>query len=363
MNIVVRADASTFMGIGHVMRCLTLANALSEAGNNIHFVCREHQGHLGEKILAAGHALYLLPPPPTSIKTKPDPALSPPHQQWLGVSWKTDAKQTKEAIGDLIVDWLIVDHYALDARWESLIRSVAKRILVIDDLADRKHDCDELLDQTINQPETIYSGLVPNHCQLLVGSAYALLRSDFTTLRSKSLARRTEPSLKHLTIVFGGGDQSKHIIDALKSIQKSVIAKNVNITVVMAEDSRHYNQVNALSEKLPFEIEVLSYVDDMAQLMFKTDLVIGAAGGASLERCCLGVPTLLFLLAENQQANAQALSDMGAVSIIKDLTVDLKETLNTFVEAPQRLIVFSKAASELVDGKGTQRVMQRFQGA
>jgi len=363
MNIVVRADASKFMGIGHVMRCLTLARALSDVGHVIHFVCREHEGNLGEKILEAGHALHLLPKASSYIETKPDPSLSPPHLNWLGEIWQVDAQQTKEALAGLQLDWLIVDHYALDHGWESSMRGRVENILVIDDLADRSHDCDVLVDQTLNQMEDIYKPLVPRHCILLTGARYALLRPEFSLLRAQSLASRNKPSIQHIAIVFGGGDQSKHILDSLLSIQKSLISNHVKITVVMAKNSRYFNQVNALAKDLPNDIDIIAHIDDMARLMIRTDLVIGAAGGAALERCCLGVPTLLFVLAENQRFNALALSAKEAVSIISDLVVDLEVMLNGCVEEPQKLTRLSQSASELVDGKGVERVMKRFRNA
>ena len=131
----------------------------------------------------------------------------------------------------------------------------------------------------------------------------------------------------------------------------------------MAKNSRYFNQVNALAKDLPNDIDIIAHIDDMARLMIRTDLVIGAAGGAALERCCLGVPTLLFVLAENQRFNALALSAKEAVSIISDLVVDLEVMLNGCVEEPQKLTRLSQSASELVDGKGVERVMKRFRNA
>jgi UDP-2,4-diacetamido-2,4,6-trideoxy-beta-L-altropyranose hydrolase len=361
MNIVFRADASNFMGIGHVIRCLTLARVMSEAGHSIHFVCREYAGNIGHKILKAGHILHLLPTPSSDIETKPNSLLSPPHLNWLGETWEVDAQQTNDALAGLEIDWLVVDHYALDHQWESLMRGRVRNIFVIDDLSDRFHNCDILVDQTLNQAEDIYKPLVPEHCALLVGAGYALLRPEFSLLRSQSLARRDVPNIRHIAIVFGGGDQSKHIFESLLSIQKSLIPDDVKITVVMTKNSAYFNQVSALSKALPYDIGIIAHIDDMANLMIGTDLVIGAAGGASLERCCLGVPTLLFVLAENQKFNALALAASGAVSVIGNLATDLESMLNAYVDEPQELTKLSRAASELVDGKGVERVMKRFQ--
>jgi len=143
MRIAFRTDASSQIGTGHAMRCLTLADALREQDAECQFVCREHEGHLMGYIRSRGHDTHALPRTRPSSSFESDLA----HASWLGVDWQTDAAQTRQALGNAALDWLIVDHYALDRPWESALRSSCKRIMVIDDLADRQHDCDLLLDQ------------------------------------------------------------------------------------------------------------------------------------------------------------------------------------------------------------------------
>jgi UDP-2,4-diacetamido-2,4,6-trideoxy-beta-L-altropyranose hydrolase len=208
MRVVIRADAASHIGTGHVMRCLALANALKEKGAEVYFVCRPFVGHLGEYIVAEGHQLHLLPPATQAVKPEPDPKQSPPHEAWRGESWEADLDQTQVVLGEQYFDWLIVDHYSLDNRWESPMRKFFRKIMVVDDLADRLHDCDLLLDQTFGRSEEAYKPRVPKNCIVLTGSNYALLRPEFAELRDHSLKRRTKPEIKHLLVSMGGIDQT-----------------------------------------------------------------------------------------------------------------------------------------------------------
>ncbi|MDN5873135.1 MAG: UDP-2,4-diacetamido-2,4,6-trideoxy-beta-L-altropyranose hydrolase, partial [Sinobacteraceae bacterium] len=202
MNVVFRADASLEIGTGHVMRCLTLANALRETGASCTFVCRAHEGHLGEHIRACGHALHLLP---RVADFSPDDKTDP-YARWLGSTPEQDAEQT-QAVLTSDCDWLVVDHYGLDACWETRLRARARHLLAIDDLANRRHDCELLLDQNLGRDARDYDGLVGDRTQRLIGPRYALLRPEFAQWREISLARRRQPRLQQLLITMGGVDR------------------------------------------------------------------------------------------------------------------------------------------------------------
>ena len=208
MNIIFRTDASLDIGTGHFMRCLTLADALRERGAECRFVCREHAGNLLDVIRQRGFEAYGLPlGDAVTAKSDVSDNLLPLHAAWLGADWASDAEQTLAAIGDTKFDWLIVDHYALDARWEHRLRCSCHRLMVIDDLADRVHDCDLLLDQNLGRTAADYKERVPATCTVLAGAQYALLRPEFAALRAYSLERRAHPKLKRLLITMGGVEQ------------------------------------------------------------------------------------------------------------------------------------------------------------
>ena len=199
--IVFRTDASLAIGTGHVMRCLTLADALRERGARSHFICRTHDGHLIEHIRAHGHQVSALPATAsTSMTSNTDNSTA--HAHWLGVDWASDALDTLTVLQGLRTDWLVVDHYALDARWEKKLRHGCQRLLVIDDLADRPHDCELLLDQNLGRLASDYDRSVPVSCTVLAGPQHALLRPEFADWRYRSLARRATPRLQHSRLVY-----------------------------------------------------------------------------------------------------------------------------------------------------------------
>ena len=219
-QVVIRADASVQVGSGHVMRCLTLADALRKRGAEVHFICRELPGHLGGVLTDKGYPVHWLPAPVADGVAIPAHTA---HSAWLGVPWAVDADQTRDRLMGLPeIDWMIVDHYALDQTWESRMRPLVKRIMVIDDLADRPHDCDILLDQNlVAGMENRYHGKIPENCSCLLGPQYALLRSEFSMLRSTSLARRKPPELKRLLIFMGGSDPTNEISKVIAGVKQS----------------------------------------------------------------------------------------------------------------------------------------------
>jgi len=217
MKIFVRADASVQIGTGHVMRCLTLADELRGRDAEIVFVCREFAGNLCGYIEEKGYVVHRLP-----VSDAPDQGVGADlkHAAWLGADWQTDGGQVEEIIKRLAapLDWLIVDHYALDERWEEYLRPYVKKIMVIDDLADRAHDCDLLLDQNFYENlESRYDGLVSAWCKKLLGPKYALLRPEFREAR-KNLRKR-DGHVKRIMIFFGGSDPANETTKALEAIR------------------------------------------------------------------------------------------------------------------------------------------------
>lgn len=344
------------------MRCLTLADALREQRAQCTFLCRPHQGHLLGFIAQRGHQAVALP----ELQEVALPNLSgAAHAHWLGTDWVTDSKDTKQALGAHTngqpVDWLVVDHYALDACWEEALRSQAKRIMVIDDLADRPHVCDLLLDQNLGRSYQDYGGLLRDRSITLIGPEYALLRPEFAALRTQSLARRqSNPQLHHLLVSMGGVDKDNVTGLVLNALQSCKLSVDLSVTVVMGANAPWLAQVQAQAEKMPWYTEVLVGVDNMAQLMADSDLAIGAAGGTAWERCCLGVPSLVFVLAKNQLPGAVALQNAGA-AVVMEVPQQIEGfvgSLHTELFGQESLAKVSKAAAAVTDGEGCQRVVE-----
>ena len=357
MKVAFRTDASVQIGTGHVMRCLTLADSLRERGADCTFFCRPHAGHLLDLIGQRGHKAVALSE--LALDAAQHVAESA-YASWLGTDFASDAQNTVQALGNEIVDWLVVDHYALDRRWENVLRPSCRRLMVIDDLADRPHDCDLLLDQNLGRTAADYGGLLDANTVTLIGPQYALLRPEFAQLRAESLARRSNPQLRHLLITMGGVDQDNvtgRVLDALKACP---LPEDLQITVVMGPHAPWLEQVQMQAGQMSRPTTVLVGVADMARLMVDSDLAIGAAGGTAWERCCLGLPSLNLVVAENQQAGASALQKAGA-AIVMQSTMEIQNFLqgNLFSDdMPARLQKLSVAAAQVTDGKGVYQVSQ-----
>lgn len=342
------------------MRCLTLANALREQGATCRFICREHPGNLFERIRECRFELFALPKDKDIHELtlqKDDIALS--HGSWLGTDWKTDASETVAAIGDAQPDWLIVDHYAIDHRWHSQLRSVCKRIMVIDDLADRNHDCDLLLDQNLVENwQDRYAARVPENCCCLLGPDYALLQPQYSELHPR-IPPRIGP-VQRIFVYFGGADHQNltgRAIDAFISLGRQDIALDVVIhpdgghAETIREQVRGHSNI-VLHENLP----------SLAPLMVQADLAIGAGGATSWERCCLGLPSIVITLAENQQPIALELDRLGFVRWIGNqqnvTSPHIAEAIQKILENSEQIQGWSKRCRGLLNGNGAKIVSQ-----
>jgi UDP-2,4-diacetamido-2,4,6-trideoxy-beta-L-altropyranose hydrolase len=367
-KIAFRTDASLLMGSGHVMRCLTLADALKAQGAQCHFISRAHIGHLLEVIRQRGFAVTALPAELSPSLANTQVASERPkelaHAPWLGCDWQTDAEQTRAVLVKLQPDWLVVDHYAIDQRWETALRPHYQKLMVIDDLADRPHQCDFLLDQNLGHQPNDYANLVPAQCKVLTGPQYALLRPEFAALRAYSLQRRQQPVLKHVLITMGGVDQSNATGQVLQALKGCALSQDCRISVVMGLQAPWLQQVQAQAQDMPWPTEVLVNISDMAQRMADSDLAIGAAGSTSWERCCLGLPTLMVVLADNQKDAAVHLEYAGAaycMTLDTQLHQQLQDRTRHLLNQPDGLNQMTIHASRITDGAGVDRVMAAMQ--
>jgi len=359
MIFAFRADASPRIGAGHLMRCLTLADRLRTLGHASHFLTRDPPPHLQATIAARGHGLVGLPAAAAREKTPEDP-LAPPHADWLGGCWEEDARACRGALAPLGADWLVVDHYALDARWEAALEPVCARQLAIDDLADRPHRAALLLDVNAGRRAEDYDRWLPAGSRRLIGPRYALLRPEFAEARAASLQRRRQPALRHILVSMGGVDLPDASSAALAGLQATALPADASVTVVMGSGSPWLDKVRAQAAALRWPAEVLVDVSDMAQQMQRADLAIGAAGGTAWERCCLGLPAVVVVLAENQRPGARALAAAGAAQLVERVD-DLARRLPACLAAwssPAALAQAGQRAAGLVDGQGTARVCE-----
>jgi UDP-2,4-diacetamido-2,4,6-trideoxy-beta-L-altropyranose hydrolase len=333
---LLRADASPQIGGGHVARCLALAAQLKDAGWDCQLATR-------------AETRMVWPDIETHLPVLPVTA----------TAQTEEADELRRQLPDGC-DMLITDHYGLDAGFETACRGWARSILALDDLANRPHDVDWLLDQTPGRQPVVYAGLVSARCRLLIGADYALLRSEFARLRQIMPARGR--NLASILVTFGATDthdMTGLAIDAL--IEAALTAR---IDVVVGTGYPHTAAIEQRAHVANLPITIHRATNRLADLMANADLCIGAGGVTALERCCLGLPSVVIRTADNQSAIAanlkdrQAILDLGlATEQPRDvLARHLRNALRDLAVAPDRLHAMSQAAASVCDGRGTLRL-------
>jgi UDP-2,4-diacetamido-2,4,6-trideoxy-beta-L-altropyranose hydrolase len=351
MRVALRVDASREIGIGHFMRTLTLADELRASGAATRFISRHLPESLRSLLGSKGHELALL-------ASDSEPVDELPHARFLGTSQQCDARDTLAALAGRRWDWLVVDHYGLDSRWESVVRGAARRIMAIDDVADRDHDSDLLLDQNLYAGMSArYEGRVPPGCRTMLGPSYALLRPEFRLLREAASPRAN--AVRRVLVFFGGGDPhdfTGHAVAALARLG----SRRLEVDVVIGSENRRCEQIEAQCRAGGFDCHVQTA--KMAELMAAADLAAGAGGSASWERCCVGLPAVCVAFAQNQVDIARALDDAGAcwyVGGVETATESrIEQALRSLMEDDARRVRMSATAFGLVDGRGAERVLR-----
>lgn len=351
LKIAFRVDSSEQMGTGHFMRCLTLASELKKQNSEVCFVSRNLPLYLSEMLKTKN--IELVPLGANDDVYSIDELA---HSSWLGVSQAQDAKATVKGLSGQVYDWMIIDHYALDVRWESIVRPNVKKIMVIDDLADRQHDCDILLDQNYYADMlTRYNSKVPSDCHLLLGPNYALLREEFRALREQVKVRNGK--VKKVLVFFGGVDADNYTFQAIKALAEVNAGLQVDVVIGAQHPFKEMIEHACTKHGYVFHIQT-SYI---AKLMAEADLALGAGGSASWERCCLGLPSLLVSLADNQIAIAKELSSIGGCAYISNRDeVSLKKWLTQFISNQELTKNISENAFSIVDGIGVHRVIKEM---
>jgi UDP-2,4-diacetamido-2,4,6-trideoxy-beta-L-altropyranose hydrolase len=351
VNVAFRVDAAAHIGIGHFMRSLTLADSLAARGATCRFVSRHLGAPLRTMLSDRGHALFMLCSPAC------EPGLDPvPHASWLGTSQQCDASDTLEVLAATSPSWLIVDHYSLDARWEAVLRSVVPRIMAIDDVADRRHDCDVLLDQNLfPEGAARYGGLVADQTVQLLGPRYALLRPEFASLREGTPVR--PGPVRHILVSLGGADAGNQTLKVVRALTRLKLS-GVEVDVVIGAGHPCRGEVEHACTDYSFNCHVAPR--RLAPLMAAADLAVGAAGSTSWERCCLGAPTLIMTQAANQVPIAAGLAASGAAECLGDGNHlderSIADAIASLMASPARIRSMSAAARDLVDGLGAERV-------
>lgn len=331
---VFRCDADAGIGAGHAYRCMALAGRMESAGWRIGFAV-------------------------SSATSATVPALA-------GGSWRVrdgfdvrdDEPRLLAASWPAGVQLAVLDHYGRCSDDERQLRPWAERLLVIDDLADRSHDCDLLLDPTFRRTADDYAALLPPDARVLVGSGYALLRPEFAAHRAEAIRRHTSPRpAETLLVSFGGTDASGLTLACVQVLLAA--GTQLGLDVVLGPASRGLDELRRLAAG---RSNVRVHVDTphMAERMLDADLALGAAGSSSWERCCLGLPTVMLVLAPNQRSVAARLEEAGAAVVVGDGPGPedrAAAAVLALAQDTEARLAMSRRASAVTDGLGASRVL------
>lgn len=337
-TVMIRADASEIIGSGHIMRCLVLADELQNHGVEVIFICRTLQGNLSEYITKRGFRVL-------SISTQEHLSIS---NQDIEIDFIIDQIQNLH----LDPSWLIVDHYEIDESWELALRKYVKRILVIDDLANRKHNADILMDQNlIENGETRYHNLVPSTCELYVGPQYLLLRSSF--YKQRKVVKKRSGKVKEVLLFFGGSDPTNETQKIMDSIQNNIFS-NLHFNLIIGNSYAYQTSIVQQCATLA-HVQLYIQTENMAEIIATSDFCIGAGGSAMWERCFLGLPSAVTIVANNQYPSVSMAERLGIIWNLGNHeqinSSHYTDILLRAMSSPLDLINMSKHALEVLENE------------
>ena len=337
-TVVFRCDASAQIGGGHVVRCMALAEAFRDAGANIVFAVSE------ETLRTVGQ-----------LASGPDAVMA--SMSGEGSDWHSLLGAFPQGI-----EALIVDHYGLGEAFEQRAGGWARSVVAIDDFPTRRHTVTHLVDTTLGREPREYRGLVPDDAILMCGSPFAMLRKPFRTHRNAPEPRLANDGRLRLFISFGmtdSVDMTGLVLDALVPIRDQV-----DIEIALGSTAPHIGDVHRRIAAFDnARLLADASAEAMASMTARCDLAIGAPGSASYERCCLGKPSLLVQIADNQAGNAASLVSAGAaelVGVYPDITTaSIRLAVVRLQRDGARRAALAAAASQVTDGCGTRRIVDQ----
>lgn len=346
MKVIFRTDASKWIGSGHIMRCLVLADALKKKQVKITFACLPQHGDLIEFIKSKGYLTIELSAPVKSVIPKFDGD----YESWLQRSVKEDADDFLSKVHS--ADWIITDHYALDYKWEKIIKSqLSCKILAIDDL-NRKHCSEIILDQNLwPNMDSRYSD---SKKKKLLGPDYALLRASFVKLHKNPVEQKNQ-----IIAFFGGSDPTN---ECRKLFNAALRLPQIPFTlkIITGRLSESYKTINTLNTSS--KIKIFQYLDNFDEELAASRYAIGASGTSNWERFCLHIPSTIVSVAENQKELSEFLANKN---LVRSLGIGTQTSEHEYYTELQRL---SQEWDKIVpfvglniDGLGSSRVIKEME--
>jgi len=343
MRVAIRVDASKHLGLGHVKRCLALAGALREAGADVLFLSARHDIDVPAYARHAGFPCKELDPAevPNRMSLNQEDAVS------------VDAQRSVEALSAWRPSWVVVDHYGLNADWHERVRkTLGTRIAAIDDLADRPLAADVVVDPNYsNDHQKKFDARIASATELLAGPRFSLLDECYVNARRYAFREDVQS-----VGIFMGGTDPANVSPVALSACRDVAGFAGPIEIVSTSANPHFDELQKVCMHSP-HTSLLADLDDLSEFFARHDLQIGAGGGATWERCCIGAPTLALVCADNQKAVVPALHALGVVATSDALSPEsLGDAVSRLLRAPEERKRLSDRARAMVDGIGARRV-------
>lgn len=358
MDVVFRVDSSLSIGTGHVMRCLNVANQFKDMGGRCSFITKTHNGNIIDKIHDAKFPVKEI------VAHESDFFYIADEKKWLGGTQEDDAKLFCSFIVDdgIVPDIIILDHYSLDIVWEQYIKTRFPSccLVVIDDLCNRKHYCDFIVDQTFGRQALEYLKYNFNNAKLLIGSEYALLHPKFRKLKSKSLSRKERKKKKKNILITMGGVDNNNITEEIISFLDGYYCDFINeIDIVIGSQYKFKDELQKAILKLEYKIRIHQNINNMPELMMIADLAIGALGGTTWERCVMGLPAVNICIANNQKIIAQKISSVGLVVLDANF-LNRQNFLASLTYLHENYEFQKELTNKICDGYGLIRLAQEL---
>jgi UDP-2,4-diacetamido-2,4,6-trideoxy-beta-L-altropyranose hydrolase len=341
--LCIRADANPDIGIGHVMRCLALAQAWQDRGGKVAFVSAIEAPALVERLQAEGFELIRMPAPP---------------------GLNDDLQFTLSAARRLGSRWLVLDGYHFTHDYMMDVQAGGLHLLLIDDLADRNlSGVEVVLNQNAYATEAMHAHFhsIP---RLLLGAGYTLLRREFVRAREPKVIAS---DARRVLVTMGGADVTNATLRALQALRR-IPERRLAVRVVVGAANRHLSTLRAFLPALAadHDVELLVNPPDMPALMKWSDVTVTAAGSSCWELCCLGVPLMMVVTAENQRHMPGYFSKHDIAEVFGEFTEErlpeFAERLNRLLLDTQRREQLSRAAALVVDGEGADRAARFMMG-
>lgn len=354
MRVAFRADASREIGTGHVRRCAALAEAIIGRGGDVRFLSRESGVDVQNMVPGRFDRLVA-----TESRAASDPDTLA-HSHWLTCSQAADAAECLQFLGDWQPDWVVVDHYAIDARWhEQLGSTLGCRIAAIDDLGDRRLSVDALIDHNWHAHHgTKYAGLLSRECMMLCGPEYAMLGSVYANAPRYAFNAK----VRSIGIFMGGTDHGNLSLIALDSARRAGFSGTIDIATTSANTNLEHLLARAAAEP---GVTVTVDLPDLAAFFALHDLQLGAGGGATWERFCIGGPSLLLAFAANHDSVLEPLAALGVASVKPCgwTGQELEREIARLLADGELRSRYTKRGQNLVDGKGASRLAAALSAA